>query len=69
MDNKSVIFKKWIDNATYNELLYRWRFGKTGDPIFQGDIGEYFSKIMREKRSLLNDAEQVQSSKRVGWDD
>ena len=58
--------KIWIDKASYIELLTRWRFAKSGDPILQGESGEYFQKIMNEKRQLTD---HVRASKIVGWDD
>ena len=43
--------KKWIDNASYEELLERWRFAPVGvsNPLFQGDTGDYYSAVMKEK--------------------
>ena len=43
--------KKWIDEASYEDLLRKWRFAPAGDPMFQGDTGEYYSKVMNEQRS------------------
>lgn len=60
--------KKWIDNASYEQLLNRWRFAPIGDPIFQGDTGDYYGKVMKEKKAALPD-DGVGASKRVGWDD
>lgn len=62
MDEKT---KQWIDNASYEQLLGRWRFAPIGDPIFQGECGEYYSKIMAQKRETAN---HVQASKNVGWE-
>jgi len=59
--------KKWIDNANYEELLSRWRFAPLGDSMFQGDTGDYYSKIMREKRESMENDEHVNASKRIGW--
>lgn len=56
--------KKWIDNASYEQLLAKWRFAKIGDPYFQGEIGEYYSKVMNEKRKNAN---HTQASKTIGW--
>lgn len=61
MDEKT---KEWIDNASYEQLLVRWRYASIGDPIFQGECGEYYSKIMAQKRETTN---HVQASKNVGW--
>ena len=57
----------WIDEASYEDLLRRWRFAELGDNIFQGEIGQYYSNSMFEKRELLSHEEQVRISKKVGW--
>ena len=57
--------KKWIDNASYQDLLAKWRFAPIGDPMLQGEIGEYYSKVMFAKRY---ECDHVQASKNVGWD-
>lgn len=59
--------KNWIDNASYEELLQKWRFAPVGDPIFQGETGEYYSKVMFAKRNKDPHA-AVQASKNVGWE-
>ena len=58
--------KKWIDGASYEELLHRWRFAELFSPWFQGDVGAYFSKVMFEKRDA-DVAEAIAASKRIGW--
>lgn len=57
--------KRWIDNATYEQLLAKWRFAPIGDSMFQGETGDYYAKVMAEKRKT---ADHVQASKTVGWD-
>lgn len=57
--------KEWIDNASYEQLLEKWRFAPLGDPMFQGDTGAYFSAVMAEKRNNCN---HVQASKNIGWE-
>lgn len=59
--------RAWIDSASYEELLRRNRFAEIGDPIFQSEIGKYFFKIMREKRSKIENSEHVKISKKIGW--
>jgi hypothetical protein len=59
--------KDWIDSASYTELLRKWRFGGVGDPFFQGEVGEYYAIVMREKRNKLSDFDRVQASKNLGW--
>lgn len=59
--------KEWIDRSSYEELLQRWRFGAEGDPLFQGETGAYFSKVMDEKKAAIGPGEAVGASKNVGW--
>lgn len=59
--------KEWIDGASYVDLLRKWRFGASGDPIFDGASGSYFATIMiKRKKQIGNDA-CVFASKQVGW--
>jgi uncharacterized membrane protein len=58
--------KKWIDNATLVELLRKWRFAPPGDPWFQGETGEYYSKVMFAWRDR-DPAAWTRASKTVGW--
>lgn len=59
--------KQWIDNASYEQLLSKWRFAPAGDPFFQGEMGDYYSKKMAEKREEVGHAEHVRASKNIGW--
>lgn len=59
--------KEWIDNASYEALLSRWRNAPAGDPFFQGEVGEYYKKVMGDRRVEVGDAEHVPASKRIGW--
>ena len=65
MDEK---IKQEIDNMDYESMLRRWRYAPVGDPMFQGEVGEYYSKVMKEKREKVGGAEHVRASKNVGWD-
>lgn len=62
--------KSWIDNASYDQLLEKWRFAPVGDPFFQGDTGEYYSDVMRQKRANSNhmrkSLEAVEAMKEAG---
>jgi len=58
----------WIDAATYQQLLERWRNAPCGDHMMIGEIGDYFVRVLREKRGQLTHNEQVTVSKRIGWD-
>lgn len=59
--------KKWIDNASYEELLSRWRFGPAGDPMFQGELGDYYAEVMKKKGEEVGDDERIRASKNIGW--
>ena len=62
-----LTMKNWIDNATYEELLYKWRFEPSDSPWFQDEIGEYYSAVMSKKRNEDNDR-HVAASKSIGWE-
>lgn len=58
---------KWIDNATYLELLSKWRNAPVGDSFFAGDVGDYYQKAMENKRKEVGDEEHVRASKSIGF--
>lgn len=55
--------KKQIDSMSHYELAYRWRFSKCGDPLFQGDTGEYFKKALFDDKGGFT----PELSKSIGW--
>jgi hypothetical protein len=57
---------EWIDNASYEELLTKYRFAPLGDPLFIGAMGEYFFEVMERKKP--SPEEHTLISKRIGWD-
>ena len=57
--------KAHIDSLSYEQLLSRWRFAPLGDPWFQGETGDYWSKRMKELREA--GADHAQASKKIGW--
>jgi hypothetical protein len=59
--------KDHIDKMDYVSMLRAWRFSPSGDPLFQGEVGEYFQKIMIEKRDALHPGEHTAASKLIGW--
>ena len=59
--------KAQIDSEDYESLLRRWRFAPAGSPMFQGELGDYYSKVMQEKRKAVGDQEHVRASKAIGW--
>lgn len=69
MDPRNVAsMKAWIDSASYEELLARWRHTPTGSVWFQGAVGDHFHKVMQERRAALSPQEVTAASKAVGWD-
>lgn len=58
--------REWIDKASLFALLSKWRFAPSGDPLLQGETGEYFFKVMVAKRTA-DPAAWVRASKAVGW--
>ena len=60
--------KTWIDHASYEQLLRKWRFAPIGDLFFQPPVGEYFTNKLVEKREEVGDGEHVRASKTIGWD-
>ena len=61
--------KAWIDNASYIELLRRWRFAPAGtDSYFQGETGRYYEEVMMRRRNEVGPGAAVAASKAVGWD-
>lgn len=59
--------KRQIDEMTYEEMLKRWRFAPMGDPMFQGNIGKYFAKVLAEKRDQMPEKDKIAISKKIGW--
>ncbi len=58
----------WINNASYSQLLRKWRFAKSGDPYFQGEVGDHYSKVMAERKKEVGDEEHSRISKQIGWE-
>jgi signal transduction histidine kinase len=59
--------KEQIDKMSYISMLNKWRFASIGDPLFQGETGDYFKKVMAEKRSKIDDNKLSTFSKNLGW--
>ena len=59
--------KKWIDSASYEDLLRKWRFDPAGSPWFQGEVGDYYERVMLQKRKEVGEAAHVKTSKAIGW--
>lgn len=56
--------KAYISTLSYKDMLKRWRFGAIGDPIFQGESGNFWVQQMEIKRNFVDHAG---ISKELGW--
>jgi len=63
---KDEEMRQWIDGASYEELLRKWRHAPAGSPYFRGEIGKYYAEKMKEKRDA-DPAGAVAASKNIGW--
>ena len=59
--------KAWIDKASYEELLRKWRFEPSGNPWFQGEVAKYYEEVMSKKRLEIGNEAAVRASKDIGW--
>jgi hypothetical protein len=62
--------KKWIDGATYEDLLRKQRFEPVGSPWFlEQEVADHFFERMKALRSAEGGLEEhVRASKAIGWD-
>ena len=58
--------RNWIDKSSYETLLQKWRNAPPGDLMFTGEVGDYYTKMMAEKRDADPDG-AVAASKSIGW--
>jgi len=54
--------KQRINSMSQFDMAYMWRFSVIGEPLLQGDTGDYFSKVFKEKGGMTPEI-----SKRLGW--
>ena len=57
----------WVDGASYEQLLGKWRFEPSGSPWFEGEMGDYYKAVMLERSHETPDEERVRVSKSLGW--
>lgn len=56
------VTKKAIDEMSQFSMASLWRNAPSGHPYFQGETGEYFSKVFKEKGGMTTEI-----SKEIGW--
>ena len=54
--------KKQIDNMTQFEMARMWRFARVGEPLLQGETGDYFAQVFKAKGGMTPEI-----SKQLGW--
>ena len=47
-EQEAISLKAQIDVMSREEMARRWRFAPVGDPMFQGEVGDYFEKRFKE---------------------
>lgn len=57
--------KKTIDDMSQYDMCRLWRFARTGEPLLQGDTGQYFKKVLFEQKGGFT----PEISKNLGWGD
>jgi hypothetical protein len=49
---------------SHEEMARTWRFAPIGEPLLQGDTGDYFTKVFFGKFGGFN----PELSKKIGWE-
>lgn len=57
--------EEWIRNASYKELLRKWRYEPAGSPWFEGEVGVYYTKVMALKKAEVGHDAAVRASKEI----
>ena len=58
--------KKQIDGMSYKSMLDLWRNALDSSPFFHDEVGDYYMKIMAQKRSDVGCEGHVEASKTIG---
>lgn len=66
MSDNEQSMRDWIDNASYEHLLSKWRSAPAGDPFFRKPLGDYYSEVMAQKKAEVGHSAAVAASKRIG---
>ncbi len=54
--------KDQIDTMSQYSMAHKWRFAKIGDPLLQGEVGDYFCESFKNKGGMTPEI-----SKDLGW--
>ena len=58
---------KWLDEASYADLLARWRYGRKGEVWFCGTNATRYKRIIEQRKLELLPFEAERIEKEVGW--
>jgi hypothetical protein len=58
--------KALIDKMSYRNMLWKQRFAPASE-MFSGETGDYFKKVMAEKKDALGADKAARVSEEVGW--
>jgi hypothetical protein len=61
-EQKEISLKAQIDVMSREEMARRWRFAPVGDPMFQGEVGDYFTERFKKLGGF-----SPEISKKIGW--
>ena len=61
-EQEVIELKAKIDSMSRLDMARRWRFAPVGDPMFQGEVGDYFEKRFKELGGFTPEI-----SKKIGW--
>ena len=62
-EQKEIELKAAIDVMSREEMARLWRFAPVGNPMFQGEIGDYFAERFKKLGGM-----SPAISKRLGWE-
>ena len=58
---------RWIDGATYGQLMWRWRRAPANDWMLSGETGEYFLHRMMARKKEVGQEEHDRLSAAIQW--
>lgn len=59
---------RWIDTASYHDLLVKWRQEPPSSPWFVGETGRHYGDVMRKRRSSMKWADLSEIENSIPWE-
>lgn len=60
--------RRWINNASYLELLRKWRFELSESGYFTGELTLHYENVMDRRKKEIGPGAAVAASKSIGWE-